>query len=101
MERFNYGVDEVREALRYIREQCGHLAQSHAGNWRRKFTQFTEAVRMNQEALKLMSRLWDGHQTASGSKWFKAAADRAAPPMPADRYEGLSLVWKLVTMSVQ
>lgn len=101
MERLNYTPDEIREAFRYARERCGHLAASHAGNWRRKFTQFEEAFTKNQEALKLLARLFDGHRTASGSKWYRAAADRAAPPLPTDRYERLALVWKLITMAVQ
>lgn len=100
MERMNYTPDEIREALRYLAEQCGHLARSHAGNWRRTFTVFIDGMK-NQEALKLFTRLLEGHQTANGGKWYRAAADRKAPPLPGDRYERCALVWKLVTMAMQ
>lgn len=101
MERLNYSPDEIREAFRYVHEKGIHIAQTHAANWRTKYTQFVEAVLRNQEALKLLARLFDGHQTVSGSAWYKAAADRKAPPWPADRYERLALGWKLVTLAVQ
>ncbi len=101
MERLNYSPDEVREAFRYVREQAGRVASTHAGNWRTKYTQFVEAVTRNQEALKLLARLFDGHQTVSGHAWYKKAADRQAPPWPADRYDRLALGWQLVALAVQ
>jgi hypothetical protein len=101
MERLNYAPDELRGAMRYAREQSGHLASSHAGNWRRKFTQFVDAFTLNQECLKLLVRLFEGHQQVSGLKWYRAAADRKAPPLPADRYGRLALVWQLVARAMQ
>jgi hypothetical protein len=101
MERLNYTPTELREAFRYLREQAGHLANTHAGNFRTKYIQFVDAVTKNQEALRLFVRILDGHQTADAVAWYKSAADRKAPPLPADRYERLAIVWKLVALAVK
>jgi len=101
MERLNYTPDELREAFRYLREQGGqHLFQMHAANWRTKFTIFMDAMMKNQEALRLIVRLFDGHTRVSAKEWYKAAADRRTPPLPSDRYERLALVWQLISKAM-
>jgi hypothetical protein len=101
MERLKYSPDELREAFRYASEQADFLLRSHAGNWRRAYTQFVEAMTLREEALKLLTRILDGHAGIDGRKWFEEAGQGRPPALPADRYGRLALGWKLVSLPVQ
>lgn len=98
MERLNYAPEEVREALRYAAQQGDYLLRANAANWRRNFKQFVDAMTQQQEALRLLARILEGHTRIDGKKWYAQAANKQPPPLPEDRYGRLALVWKLLVL---
>ena len=60
MERLNYDPGELRDAFGWLHRETGRLTQSHAANWRRMFTYYTESVRAHYEPLRLLVRMLDG-----------------------------------------
>jgi hypothetical protein len=101
MERLKYAPAEIRDAFKFANEQGKFLAAAHMGNWRRVFTQYVESWTLRSEALKLLARLLDGHRELDGKRWYREAADRKPPPLPADRYGKLAMVWKLLPIAVE
>ena len=77
---YEYEPAEVRNAGVYLDEQLALLEQSHAANWRRKFTHFVNEMTLRFESLKLLTVLLGGNRNVDTGAWFKKACDGAPPP---------------------